>query len=232
MVRLLRDRMDEIKVVNPYTESIIKFLGESEYFKRDFDKYNGILKTITVLNGYNRESFDIDGEKTLFTTLADIQIFISLLTVYHESISVNISPKAALVLDEIRANIDDWTLDPKGVSEIGSFTTNDYFRLSKLNLQLRSIQSYFGELNNAGFIKVIGNQGKSNIYQMSGKVTKDLEENLLVLSEGQKQLISWEYDSIVLQFIEEDCKQDNLTIFLNDETVDIPPWDHHDSKRT
>lgn len=227
VVELLRERMETVIINNPYTESVIKFLGESEYFKRDFDKYNGILKTITAINGYNRQTFEIDGQEILYTSLNDIKLFMSLLKAYHESISVNISPKSAEVLDDLRGNIDDWIMDNK-ISEMGTFTVNDYFELSKTHLSKKSLQNYFGELNRTGFIKVVGSEGRANVYQLSGRVSDSLEQDLLTLSEEQKQLIEWELGSNAVKFILEDVVMDGLTIHLHDPCVDVPGWDRFD----
>lgn len=227
VVELLRERMETVIINNPYTESVIKFLGESEYFKRDFDKYNGILKTITAINGFNRQTFEIDGQEILYTSLNDIKLFMSLLKTYHESISVNISPKSAEVLDDLRGNVDDWILNNK-ISEMGTFTVNDYVELSNTHLSKRSIQTYFGELNRTGFIKNVGREGRANVYQLSGRVSDSLEQDLLTLSDEHQQLIEWELGSNAVKFILEDIVMDGLTIHLHDQDVDVPGWDRFD----
>ena len=227
IVYVLRERMETVIINNPYTESVIKFLGESEYFKRDFDKYNGILKTITAINGYNRQTFEIDGQEILYTSLNDIKLFMSLLKAYHESISVNISPKSAEVLDDIRGQIDEWIMDRK-IPDMGTFTVNDYMELSGTHLSKKSVQTYFGELNRTGFIKVVGHESRANVYQLSGRVSDSLEQDLLTLSEEQKQLIEWELGSNAVKFILEDVVMDGLTIHLHDPCVDVPGWDRYD----
>lgn len=227
IVYVLRERMETVIINNPYTESVIKFLGESEYFKRDFDKYNGILKTITAINGYNRQTFEIDGQEILYTSLNDIKLFMSLLKAYHESISVNISPKSAEVLDDIRGQIDEWIMDRK-IPDMGTFTVNDYMELSGTHLSKKSVQTYFGELNRTGFIKVVGHESRANVYQLSGRVSDSLEQDLLTLSEEQKQLIEWELGSNAVKFILEDVVMDGLTIHLHDPCVDVPGWDRFD----
>lgn len=227
IVYVLRERMETVIINNPYTESVIKFLGESEYFKRDFDKYNGILKTITAINGYNRQTFEIDGQEILYTSLNDIKLFMSLLKAYHESISVNISPKSAEVLDDIRGQLDEWIMDRK-IPDMGTFTVNDYMELSGTHLSKKSVQTYFGELNRTGFIKVVGHESRANVYQLSGRVSDSLEDDLLKLSEEQKQLIEWELGVSAMQFILEDTVMDGLTIHLQDMDVDVPGWDRYD----
>lgn len=227
IVYVLRERMETVIINNPYTESVIKFLGESEYFKRDFDKYNGILKTITAINGYNRQTFEIDGQEILYTSLNDIKLFMSLLKAYHESISVNISPKSAEVLDDIRGQLDEWIMDRK-IPDMGTFTVNDYMELSGTHLSKKSVQTYFGELNRTGFIKVVGHESRANVYQLSGRVSDSLEDDLLKLSEEQKQLIEWELGVSAMQFILEDTVMEGLTIHLQDMDVDVPGWDRYD----
>ncbi len=228
MVYLLREHMENITIINPYTDSVIKFLGESEYFKRDFDKYNGILKTITAFHSFNRPTFELGNKTVLFTSLRDIQLFISLLKPYHESISVNISPKAAEVLEIIRDNWADWLLEKK-IGEMG-LTTNEYFELVEPNISKRSVRRYFGELNNAGFLKIVDGvgRGKPNVYAVTGKFPEDKLRNLLELDDKQKELIRWELGEAALQFIEMDSKMDGLSIELQDPDVDRPGWDYYD----
>ena len=224
IVYALREKIEEITIINPYTSSIIAFLGESEFFKRDFDKYNALLKTITAFNSFNRQLFELDGEFVLFTSLDDIQIFISLLEAYHESISVNISPKAAEILNDLRANVEEWAYMKK-IPDEQIFTTNDYFEHSNTKLQKRSVQRYFGELNNAGFIKVVHKQGSSNVYGLSEKFLSDMQKDLLTLKEDQRNLIKWELGDSALRFIEEDAITGGLNILLHDPSVKVPTWE-------
>lgn len=229
VIYLLKDKLDNLTIINPYTQSIIDFLGESEYFKRDFDKYNGLLKTITAFHAITRPTFNLDGEEILFTNLDDIQIFIGLLKEYHESISVNISPKAAEILNDLRSNVDEWIFKRK-IPDNGALTTTDYFELTSTKLSKRSIQRYFGELNTSGFLKVTGKEGSSNLYILSEKALPDLLENLLVLTEDQCQLIEWELGGLALQFIREDVPMDKLSLTLHDEDVDVPGWERFDKR--
>lgn len=226
MVLLLRERMDKITIINPYMNVIIDFLSESEYFKRDIDKYNHILLTITAFNSYNQESFDLNGEKVVFTTLKDLQLFLSLLRPYHESINVNISPKAAEVLNDIRANMDEWINQGK-INEAG-ITSNQYYELIDSHLHKRSIQRYFSELNNAGFLKVVDNIGKSNVYDLTQKVATDVSDKVLELSLYQKNLIRNELGRAVLDFVCEDVMREGLSINMQHPNVEIPPWDGED----
>jgi hypothetical protein len=229
IVEVIRERISDLTIINPYTNSVIDFLGESEYFKRDFDKYNGILKTITALNSYNRPTFDLDGETVVFTSLDDIQLFISLLQAYHESISVNISPKSAEILDDLRGCMDEWLFDDK-ISELG-ITINQYFELSRCNLSKKSVRRYFSELNAAGFLKVVGNENRSNIYAVSGRVSTDLLSDLMKMTPEQRNLITWELGPQVLEFIELDVAHTGLHINLPDLDVEVPGWERYDHQQ-
>jgi hypothetical protein len=114
------------------------------------------------------------------------------------------------------------------IGDMGTFTVNDYLELSGTHLSKSSIQTYFGELNRTGFIKVVDKQSRANVYQLSGRVSDSLEQDLLKLSEEQKQLIEWELGSSVMQFILEDVVMDGLTVHLHDPDVDVPGWDRFD----
>jgi hypothetical protein len=226
MVYLLRERMENLTIINPYTKSVIDFLGKSEYFKRDFDKYNGILKTITAFNSFNRQTFEMDGEEILFTSLNDIQIFISLLEKYHESIKVNISPKAAEILNDIRDNLPKWK-ENNNVSLLGITTTN-YFELGNCNLSSRSITSYFKELKEVGFLRDTGSkEGNAVIYAVMGDFGKD-KEDYLQLDEKQKEMIRWELGEGALHFIELDVATERLGIGWQDPDIHRPAWEVYD----
>ena len=100
MLLHLKEVFKDIVIINPYINFVINFLKDSSFYKRDFDKFNGILKTITALNYYNHEVHDIDGEMVILTNLSDVQQFMSILHPYKESISANLSPKAEQGLSE------------------------------------------------------------------------------------------------------------------------------------
>lgn len=226
MVQLIREKMENITIINPYTKDIIDFLGESEYFKRDFDKYNGILKTITAFNVFSRGLFDLDGETILFTSLNDIKIFKSLLSHYHDSISVNISPKSSEILKDLRDNLKMWKGNDYVESLLG-ITINEYLELSTVKLSKRSIRRYFSELNDAGFLKVTGQKGRANIYDLSEKnIQKDIMSK--GLTDVEKNLIFDELGKPALDFILEDVAMEGLTIMLQDEDVNPPGWELYD----
>lgn len=226
IVQLIRDEIEDIEIVNPYNHSVIEFLGESEYFKRDFDKYNGILETITAFNIFNRQLFEKDGKKVLFTSLQDVQLFISLLEKYHRSISVNISPKAAEILDEYTAKKDEWIFARK-IAEEG-ITVNRYMELTGTSLTKRSVRRYFGELNSTGFFKVVGKEGRAYLYDLTDKTTSDFG-NLLKLDSPQCNLIEWELGNEALNFVKTDTVFEGLDIGLQDQDVSVPGWEAYDS---
>lgn len=229
MVMALRERLEEITIINPYTDSVIKFLGQSEYFKRDFDKYNGLLKTITAFHVFNRSTFMLEGEEILFTTINDIKLFKSLLKAYHESVSVNISPKASEILRMLRKRLKGWIQDSRVESLIG-ITTTEFYELTKgeMNLSKRSVQRYFGELNAAGLLKVIDSKGSANVYELSENEVKSSMDKMEDLTERQQELIRAELGGPALEFIKLDVGLDKLGIEWNDQEVDVPGWDDYD----
>jgi hypothetical protein len=169
MVLALRERMKEVEIYNPYWSFIEQFLSSTRFIKRDVDKYDGILRVITCLNGYNREIYqDKDGNKTLFTTKDDISIFMDLLERYYESITVNLSPAASDLLDDLRKHEDLWELNGDGM------TINEYIENSETKLSKQSIRQYFRELNNQSLVKVINKVQNSNVYVLS-----DMDESLM-----------------------------------------------------
>ena len=158
MVLALRDRMDGVEIYNPYASFMDHFLAKTKYFKRDVDKYDGILRVITALNGYHRNMYEDSFGKTLFTTKNDIYYFLDLLSRYHESIATNLSPAAADVLTILRDNAEEWDLYEEGI------TANDFMFNTNTNLSKRSVQQYFSEMNASGALRVSGKDGRSNVY--------------------------------------------------------------------
>lgn len=150
MLLALRDRMETIRIENPYGDFLDVYLADSKYFKRDVDKFKGILKIVTAINGYKRPRVD----NTLFTTKEDIKIFIDILQRYRESITANLTPGASDLLQELRDNAEQWDLYEDGIS------VNDYMYKSRNNLAKNSARRYFSELNAASYLKVIDTAGR------------------------------------------------------------------------
>jgi predicted transcriptional regulator len=179
MVLALKEKMNDVEIVNPYRQFIRDFLSKTKYFKRDFDKYNGILKIITVLNGYNRPVHD----GFIFTTKEDIAIFLELLERYHESITSNLSPNAMDILGILRDKAEEWELYEEGI------TVNDFMYRANLNFAKSSIQRYFGEMNSSGILKVDRKEGNQNVYLlMDSGFLKEIK-NIRLTSFDEKMLV-------------------------------------------
>jgi len=186
MVLALRHRMEDVTIYNPYWSFIERFLNESKYLKRDVDKYDGILRVITCINGYNRELYEKDGHKTLFTTKEDIMLFLDLLKRYYEAITINLSPGASDLLDDLREHDDKWDVSMDGI------TANDYIEESGTKISKRSVQQYFGELNRAGLIKVIDNVRRSNVYALVNNTEIPMQEDIF-LTDLDLQILKFNY---------------------------------------
>jgi len=184
MVIALRQRMQHTEIINPYHEFINAFLNKSKFFKRDFDKYNGILRVITAINGYNRELIN----EVLFTTVEDIVLFLELLERYHESITANLSPNAADIIREMRENADKWDL----YDEESGHTVNDYMARSGYQFAKRSFQQYFSELNANGLIKTAGKEGKQNLYVLVD-TSLGVDETDIKMSEFDQKMLTYNY---------------------------------------
>lgn len=233
MVLGLRYKFFDINIVNPYSESILKLIGESEYYKRDYDKYNGILKVITAFNSGNREVHEINGEKVIFTNPQDLQYFITLLKPYVESITHNLSKKAAELLADIVDNSHEWTYQPESKYNFGEtldfgFTINDYIENGNVSIAKRSLYRYFTELNQEGYLKVVGKQGKSNMYavvEQDEEVKNIPDSELLSLSDLSKSRLEHEYpDTIVDYIVLNDVIHDETCSILNQSDDVLKPF--------
>ncbi|MBP5422129.1 MAG: hypothetical protein J6Y78_06800, partial [Paludibacteraceae bacterium] len=228
MIYLLRDLMKDTIIINPYVDVINDFLNNSEYYKRDFPKYNNLLKVISAFNYYNKTLYEKeDGTKILYTSAVDVQLFISLLAKYELSISENLSLHATAIINEL---MDLETRTPIGedgqptLDVSANWTINDFMEHTKLNLTKRSIQNYFKELNSRGFIRIVERKGNAYVYELTGKFTADTVEEKFALSRRIKKTISYELGEELLTILEEDKPIPDLSIMDHDDNVKRPNW--------
>lgn len=224
MLLHLKEVFKDIVIINPYVYFVINFLKNSNFYKRDFDKFNGILKTITALNYYNHEIHDIDGERVILTNIADVQQFMSLLKPYRESISANLAPKAVEVLNDIRNNIDDWSIERDSEALYMGITTNEYFTLQNLKLSKDSVKKYMYELANKGYLQVTRQFGKSNVYDLAKSEIEYINNDLKHIDDSTSQIICHEVGEWVLEIMRKDEFVDGLSIMNFDSEVKKPPW--------
>lgn len=228
MVYVLRDLMEEIEIINPYIQIVINFLNNSKYYKRDFPKYNNLLKVITVMNYYHKKVYDKDdGKKVIYTSLEDVQLFLSLLDNYRLSISENLSPKATDILkllvemnDKPKTNGDQPTLDVNRL-----WTITEFMEETHIDIEKRSLQTYFSELNKKGFIRIAGTEGRANVYEITDNFNPVIVEEKLTLTDKVKKTIAYEYDDDeLLTILEEDRIIPGLSIMDHDDNVECPNW--------
>lgn len=228
MVSDLREKLEDIEIINPYFYTVVDYLKNSRYYKRDLPKYNNLLKTITALGYYNHEVYECKGKKVIFVTLDDIQLFKSVLEMYHDSISHNLSLKASEILKSLKQNIQKWAggenydLEP-------SITVNTFIEKSMINLDKRSVQRYFGELNEGGFLKVVGKVGNANLWALTTQEKEDENENEEVATRSQ-ELACREIGPCVEEFFEKDTLTEGLTISRQSDIVERPPWSKRENE--
>ena len=224
MLLHLKEIFENTVVINPYVHFVIDFLKNSSFYKRDFDKFNGLLKTITAMNYYNHEVYDVDGKKVVLTNIADVQLFISLLRPYKESISANLAPKAVEVLNDIRNNIEDWKLSKdREVLNMG-ITTNDYFTLQNLGLSKASARKYMYELADKGFLQVTDQAGRSNIYDLAKSEVESISYDLKHMDDSVYDDICYEIGQWVVDIMKEDKFIEGLSIMNFDSDIKKPIW--------
>jgi hypothetical protein len=214
----------EITIINPYVYFVINFLKDSAFYKRDFEKFNGLLKTITALNFYKHNVYEIDGKKIILTNIEDVQLFMSLLKPYKESISANVSPKAVDVLNDIRNNISIWKSNAeREVLDMG-ITTNEYFNLQNLGLSKASVKKYMYELAEKGFIRVVAHAGRANVYDLAKSEMVSINHDLQHIDEQVYEDIKYEVGDWVVDIMKEDKYVEGLNILNFDQEVNKPKW--------
>ncbi|WP_458455210.1 hypothetical protein [Methanobrevibacter sp.] len=224
MLLHLKEIFKDIVVINPYVYFVINFLKDSAFYKRDFDKFNGILKTITALNYYNHEVYEIDGKKVILTNIADVQLFMSLLKPYKESISANLSPKAVEVLNDIRNNIENWRINKnREVLDMG-ITTNEYFGLQNLGLSKASVRKYMYELADKGFLQITTHSGRANVYDLAKSEVASINYDLKHIDDSIYENICYEVGEWVVDIMREDKFIEGLSVMNFDSEVKKPTW--------
>lgn len=224
MLLHLHEVFKEVTIINPYVYFVINFLKDSAFYKRDFEKFNGLLKTITALNFYKHEVYEIEGKKVILTSIEDVQLFMSLLKPYKESISANVSPKAVEVLNDIRNNIEKWKFNAeREVIGVG-ITTNEYFNLQNLGLSKASVKKYMYELAEKGFIRVAGHEGRANVYDLAKSEMAAINYDLQHIDEQVYEDIEYEVGEWIVDIIKGDKYIEGLDIMNFDQEVEKPKW--------
>ena len=230
MVYYLRSLANDIAIINPYIDVVNDLLSNSEYYKRDFPKYNNLLKVISVFNYHHKTIYEKDDRKLLYVSAEDVQLFLTLLNKYELSISENLSLHATDIIKELMELERQPPITDDGQSELpsvegeGGWTINDYLEYSKLNLSKRSMQNYFKELNSRGFVRVKERKGNAYVYELTGKFNKTTLEEHLALTPKIKRIISNELGDEILTILEDDKPIPGLTIMDHDDSIRKPNW--------
>ena len=227
MVYYLRSLAEEVSIINPYVDVVNDLLSNSEYYKRDFPKYNNLLKVIAIFNYHHKTIYERDDKKLLYVSAEDVQLFLTLLNKYELSISENLSLHATDVIKELMELERQPKTGDDGQPTLeagGGWTINDYLEYSKLNLSKRSMQNYFKELNSRGFVRVVERKGNAYVYELTGKFNKATLEEHLALSPRIKRIISEELGDEILAILEEDKPIPDLTIMDHDDSIKRPNW--------
>lgn len=224
MLLHLKEVFKDIAIINPYVYFVIDFLKNSAFYKRDFDKFNGILKTMTALNYYNHEVHDVDGKKVILTNIADVQQFMSLLNPYKESISANLAQKAVDVLNDIRNNIDEWKMQKERVMPGMGITTSEYFQLQNLELSLDSVRKYMYALKNQGFLQITERFNNFNIYDLANSEIAHISYDLKHIDDSVYEDIRYGIGEWVVDLMNEDKFVEGLSVMNFDSEVEKPVW--------
>ena len=226
VVKGLRKQFDDIVIVNPYSRNVERFLGHSEYFKRDYKKFNSLLKVISVFNYNTKEIFHINGNKTIFVDKYDLALFFSIFNDQMHSISSNLSPKAANILNDLEKNFLNYAEKSEyNHPEVDGVTVNEYHELVNNGLSKRSLRRYFKELYINGYVKPVGVYNRSNIYAPTEKdeAIPVAEETLDMDSITVKQLCM-AYGEEICDKVQQDPAPIDCSIFNNHQLSSIPPW--------
>lgn len=156
----------------------------------------------------------------ILTNIADVQQFMSLLNPYKESISANLAPKAADVLNDIRNNIDDWRMQTdEEILDMG-ITTNIYFTRQNLGLSKDSVKKYMYKLEKQGFLQINGHLGNSNVYDLANSEIAHISYDLKHIDDSEYDDIRYEIGEWVVELMNEDRFVEGLSIMNFDSEVE------------
>ena len=179
------------------------------------------------MNYYHKTVYESEEGNVIYTSIEDVQLFLSLLDNYRLSISENLSPKATEILkllvemnDKPNRNGDQPTLDVNRL-----WTITEFMEETHIDIEKRSIQTYFSELNKKGFIRIADTKGRANVYELTDNFNPVTIEEKLTISDNVKEKIAYEYDDDrLLTILKEDKVVPGLSIMDHDDNVDSPSW--------
>lgn len=245
------DFKPRINVINPFHRLIIKFIGNSEFYKRDSAKYEAILKAIAVCNYYNHDILEMDGQKVMFVNFDDVAFFLSLMKSYSVSANLSITPTEADILYDILKQYELY--ETKGVKgflrppiirssdsagfwdddeqeelsdEIG-VTINDYQKFSKGKYSDSTIRRAFKSFKNKGLCYIVeSDQSRSALYKFteSDEVNiNDFTEELQITNEDVK-FFEEEYPVNICNYLMNDYLTPNISVYNQYDGVPVPKW--------
>lgn len=229
-----------IRVINPYPRVITQYIGDSQYFKRDRPKYNNILKVITVFNSYSRE---LRGN-TLYSTLDDIQLFLTLFAEYRASIEHNLRPSEIEILQEIDSdpdrfdntmiNLDNYDYDDQPYV----ISVPSYLKNSELKYGKRTIYSAFNTFEEKGIFGRVENpnHGRTKYFSYMPEDVFSSESDVIIkeydlrITDNDTDLWEMNYDEDTVDFLSSDKATDGMDIQKQHSAVKIPHWRKADTK--
>jgi predicted transcriptional regulator len=168
-----------------------------------------------------------DGKKVIYTSIVDVQLFLSLLENYRLSISENLSPKATDIL-KLLVELNTPQPNDDGQPTLTAnrlWTITEFMEETHIDIEKRSLQTYFSELNKKGFIRIVETKGRANVYELTENFNPILKKEKLNLTPEIKELIAYEYgDERLLDILKEDKPIPDLNIMDHDESIQLPSW--------
>lgn len=231
---------NRISVINPFPRTVTQYIGDSQYYKRDRPKYNNILKIIAVFNSYNRE---LKGN-TLYVTLDDIQLFLTLFAEYRASIEHNLRPSEIEILKEIdsdpdlfdNTNISLDNYDPSDQPYVISVPS--YLRKTELKYSKKTIQNAFNTFEEKGIFGGVENpnHSRTRYYSYMPDDVFSSESDIIIkeydlkITDNDKELWEYNYDEDTVNFLCEDKATPGMDIQNQHFDVEVPIWRKKDEK--
>jgi hypothetical protein len=105
------------------------------------------------------------------------------------------------------------------------WTISEFMDETHIDIEKRSLQTYFSELNKKGFIRIVETKGRANVYEITDNFNPVTIEEKLTLDDNVKETIAYEYDDDnLLNILKEDKVVPGLSIMDHDESIRYPNW--------
>lgn len=211
----------KLKIINPYSQYINKWIEGSFYEKREFGKLLNICNMITLINYFNRTRLEIDGKHYLVTHPNDVKYLFELLGQYRMAMLYDLPKPEIDLYKKIRREY--------GTDEV--FTRKEIVDLTKL--QYRTVVNYMSNLTYKGILEKTGDRdGRAYLYRVVETIEEDeifdeIELNAKCISE-----LAHDYpEDVVKAVVNQSGELDGSSVYGWELKYPVPRWEKYEPSK-